>query len=178
MALAEDFDYLFTLLRGTTRPNKKSTVLVPAVPASPGIVAKAAVVSAVFNPNPDFIGSCQIDNTNAAYTKYTAFLPYSSVAEALGIVIDEKQIFPMSDTSPYTSIAALVARMTTIAPLVVSGKPASLEQKVYVNAMQLPPVAGTTNTIAPTLYTAASGAKIAAIGLEVYIAKAAAPTFN
>ena len=36
MALADDFDYLFKLLRGTTRPNKKSTVLVAAVPASTG----------------------------------------------------------------------------------------------------------------------------------------------
>ena len=171
MALADDFDYLFKLLRGTTRPNKKSTVLVPAVPASPGVLAKAAVVSAVFNPNPDFIGSCQIDSTNAAYTKYTAFLPYSPIAEALGIVIDEKQIFPMSDTNPYTSIAALVSRMTTIAPLVVSGKPASLEQKVYATAMQLPPVDGMVNTIGPTIYTAPSGAKIAAIGIEAYITK-------
>jgi hypothetical protein len=169
MALADDFDYLFRLLRGTTRPNKKSTVLVAAIPASAGVAAKPAVMSPVFNPNPDLIGSCQIDTSNVAYTKYTAFLPYSPIAEALGIPIDEKQIYPMSDTSPYISIAALVARMTTIEPLTVSGKPASLEQKVYAIAKQLPTVAGTTNTIAPTIYTAPSGAKIAAIGIEVYI---------
>lgn len=175
MSLADDFDYLFKLLRGTTRPNKKATVLVAAVPASAGVLAKAAVMSPVFNPNFDFIGSCQIDSSNALYTKYTAFLPYSPIAEALGIEIDEKQITAMSDTSPYTSISGLVARMTTISPLSVSGKPASLEQKVYAIAKQLPQVDGTTNAIAPTIYTAPSGAKIAAMGVEVYVSKQSAP---
>ena len=75
----------------------------------------------------------------------------------------------MSDTSPYTSIANLVARMTTIAPLSVAGKPASLEQKVFTIAKQLPVVSGQTNTIAPMIYTTASGAKLAVIGIEVYI---------
>ena len=169
MALTDDFDYLFKLLRGTTRPNKKSTVLVPAIPASTGVAAKPAVMSPVFNPNPDFIGSCQIDTSNTAYTKYTAFLPYSPIAEALGITIDESQILTMSDTSPYTVLSALVARMKTIEPLTVAGKPATLEQKVYAIAGQLPTVVGMTNMIAPTIYTAPSGAKIAAIGVEVYI---------
>jgi hypothetical protein len=160
MALGDDFDYLFKLLRGATRPNKKSTVLVAAIPASAGVTAKPAVMSPVFNPNPDFIGSCQIDDSNVAYTKYTAVLPYSPIAEALGITIDEKQISTMSDTSPYTAIAALVARMTTIEPLTVANKPATLEQKVFTLAKQLPVVAGVTNAISPTIYTAPSGAKI------------------
>lgn len=171
MALTDDFDYLFKLLRGTTRPNKKSTVLVPAVPASTGVTAKAAVMSPIFAPNPDFIGSCQIDESNATYIKYTAFLPYSPIAEALGIVIDEKQILTMSDTSPYTVLSGLVARMKTIEPIAVGGKPASLEQKVYAIALQLPAVNGTTNTISPTIYTASSGAKIAAMGVEVFVGK-------
>jgi hypothetical protein len=169
MALENDFDYLFKLLRGTTLPNKKSTVLVPAIPASVGVTAKAAVMSPVFNPNPDFIGSCQIDRSNVAHTKYTAFLPYSPIAEALGIEIDGDQIFTISDTSPYKTISALVVRMTTILPLATpSGKLANLEQKIYALAKQLPALIGVTNTIAPTIYTAPSGAKIAAMGIEVY----------
>jgi hypothetical protein len=172
MALTDDFDYLFKLLRGSTIPNKKSTVLVAAVPASAGVAAKPAVMSPIFNPNPDFIGSCQIDTSNIAYTKYTAFLPYSAIAEALEIPINENQIYPMSDTSPYTAISALVARMKTIEPLTVAGKPASLEQKVYVIAKQLPsvdiPGIGD-SSFAPAIYTAPSGAKIPAIKLEVYI---------
>jgi hypothetical protein len=169
MALENDFDYLFKLLRGTTLPNKKSTVLVPAIPASAGVAAKPAVMSPVFNPNPDFIGSCQIDSSNPAYTKYTAFLPYSPIAEALGIEIDGDQILTVSDSSPYRTIPALVARMTTMLPLATpSGKLANLEQKIYALAQQLPVVAGMTNTIAPTIYTAPNGAKIRAMGIEVY----------
>jgi hypothetical protein len=171
MALADDFDYLFKLLRGTTLPNKKSTVLVTAVSASTGVLARAAVMSPVFLPNPDFIGSCQIDESNVLYNKYIAFLPYSPIAEALGKTIDEQQIYPMSDTSPYTSIAALVARMKTIEPLTVAGKPATLEQKVYTLVRQLPVVTETVNKIVPTIYTAPSGAKIAAIELEIYVEK-------
>jgi hypothetical protein len=171
MPLADDFDYLFKLLRGTTRPNKKSTVLVAAIPASAGVTAKPAVMSPVFLPNPDFIGSCQIDTSNAAYNKYTAFLPYSPIAEALGMEIDETQIYPMSDTSPYTAISALVTRMKTIEPLTVAGKPATLEQKVYTLVKQLHVVNGTVNKLAPTIYTAPSGAKIAAIELEIYLEK-------
>ncbi len=177
MTVAQDFDYLFKLLRGTTRPNKKSTVLVAAVPASAGVPAKAAVMSPIFAPNPDFIGSCQIDESNTAHTKYTAFLPYSPIAEAVGMTIDETQILTMSDTSPYTAIPTLVARMTTIQPIAVAGKPASLEQKVYAIAKQLPAVSGVTNTIAPTIYTAPSGVKIAVMGVEVYVDKTqASPT--
>jgi hypothetical protein len=89
----------------------------------------------------------------------------------LGIVIDEAQILTMSDTSPYTVLSALVARMKTIEPINVGGKPASLEQKVYAIANQLPVVSGTTNTIAPTIYTTPSGAKIAVMGVEVYVGK-------
>ena len=130
-------------------------------------------MSPIFAPNPDFIGSCQIiDDSNTGYIPNTRrFYHIAPIAEALGIAIDEKQILTMSDTSPYTVLSGLVARMKTIEPITVGGKPASLEQKVYAIAKQLPVVNGVTNTIAPTIYTTPSGARIAAMGVEVYLGK-------